>query len=70
MYEVDIKVIELPVSVRGVTAMRDGTYYIFINSIYDINIRNEILLEELMNIEEFAPKDFEKLKFDERNSAD
>ncbi len=64
MYYVNIKSVELPVSVRGVTAIKDGTYYIFINSIYDLETKNEILKEELLNIKDFSIEDFEKYKLE------
>lgn len=70
MDNITIRVLELPLSVRGVTAMvDDGSYCIFINSRYSVRIQNEILWQELHNIPDFDFENYENLKFEEQQAA-
>ncbi len=65
MYDINIIVIEMPLSVKGATVIKNGVYHIVINEGCDTVEKNEILLEELTGIYGFPPKDFEKFRFTE-----
>ncbi len=62
MNDINTEVIDLPLSIRGVTALKGNTYYIFINGNYNAEERNEILKEELAEIKKAS---FGKFKFKE-----
>lgn len=66
MDNIIITTLELPLCVRGVTALQDcGKYNIYINSRYTVKIRNEILRQELCKVENFDFADFKKFEFEE-----
>lgn len=64
-----IRLIDLPCTVKGVTIPHpDGTYNIYINDRYSIELQNEILKHELRHIENFDFDNFDNIKIVEKRA--
>ncbi len=70
MDNVVIRIIDLPICVKGVTVPHsDGTYNIFINARYPIDIQQDTLKHELKLVENFDFDNFDSIQFIEQRAS-
>ena len=64
-----IRIIDLPICVKGVTVPHpDGTYNIFINARYPIDIQQDTLKHELNHVENFDFDNFDTIQIIEHRA--
>ena len=65
-----IRVINLPICVKGVTVPHpDGTYNIFINSQYSIDVQRDTLKHELNHIKNLDFDNFDNIQLIEQRAS-
>lgn len=63
MNDIIIRIVDLPCHIKGVTIPHlDGTYNIYINAKYSVEMQNDILRHELTHIKNFDFDNFDDIK--------